>query len=199
MNIDKGVIKSFALLVAIVALIGAVFIASYVWAIVGGSVAYMATNGTTTTLTVITEEGFVASNVTAQSLDHSPIISETLSIYNTSNNFVWGLSNFTINYSAGTVLTIDNETISTHTPLKANYTYSTTTGQALPVSSATQTFFGTAETSFFTNLGYVQTAAGIGGGLIAVAIILLIFASFIKTGKDVYGPKKRKSSRDLSY
>jgi len=119
MGIDKGMLRGFLLILGIVSAVGAIFLASYIWAIVGGSIAYVAENG------------------------------------------------------------------------------------SLPVTSGTTTFLGTAETAFFTNLTTIQTAAGFAAALITVAVILLVFAGFIKPAKDAYGQlrggKKKSSSGDMGY
>jgi len=204
MGIDKGMLKGFLLILGIVSAVGAIFMASYIWAIVGGAVSYAATNGTTTTQTAVTEESFTGLNETGTLLANNPVISGTLSIYNSSNNVVFGLTNFTIDYTKGNVTIIgSNEIVTNNTALVANYTYSTTTGTSMPITDDAMTFLETGETSFFTNLTTIQTAAGFAAALITVAVILLVFAGFIKPAKDAYGSlkggNKGKGNSGLSY
>lgn len=117
MKIDKGIMKSIVMLIAIVALIGGLYLASTIWGIVGGSIFFAVQNNT------------------------------------------------------------------------------------LPVTNGTLNYLGDSETQFFTDMGRVRSSAGFAIGLIAVAIILILFASFIKTGKDYYGSMKKKggNSGDMGY
>ncbi len=128
---------------------------------------------------VITAESFVAHNGTIQQLAHNFIQEGTLSIYNASTNF--GLTNFTIDYVDGSILTltsIENGTINGSTYL-TNYTWGSleirnhikggvvagfdaleTTGTYLPIIVlAVVIFLVLALVLGFTNIG-----AGFGGG-----------------------------------
>ena len=118
MNVDKGVIKSFILLLAVVSILGAFFLTMYIWGIVGGAIFNVVLNGT------------------------------------------------------------------------------------LPVTTGTEAFLNATETAFFTNMQTVRNSALTAAGLIAVAVILIIFSQFIKTGKTVYQDMKggrRGGSKDMGY
>jgi len=60
----------------------------------------------------------------------------------------------------------------------------------LPITNGTNNSLTAAETDMNTVFGYVRTGYLIAGGLISVAVIILIFIGFVKYGKGMLGGGK---------
>lgn len=195
-KIDKGILGSFLLLLGVVGLIGGLFFAQYIYAIILGTIFDVV--GDVDSTNTKTNQTFIADNTTAVRLPDGNLTAGTLTIFNdTAVETVFGLGNFTIDLVQGTILLIyENQSSPENgTPLAANYTYTQTVHGGIDVTAATQTFLSNTEADFFTTSGYVNNGAKFAGTLITVAVILIIFGAFLTMG----GRRGKKDDDDMDY
>lgn len=186
-KINIGILQAFILLVALVAIVGALFFTQYIYGIVLGTV-FQATANFTTTGDVV-NNSFTANLTNAQSLSNGNISTGTLAIFNQSDNVQLGLANFTVDLIAGTVQLANNDHIPNGTALGANYSFAQPNPGSVQVTGGTRNFLTSNENSYISTAGFINSGSLFAGGLIVVAIVLVVFAGILQLGKKPKGGK----------
>jgi len=189
-GIDKGILRAFGLMVIVVGVLTTFFLSEYIASMILGSVYYTALNGSTYTRTAVTGESFTVYNTTTAvtELANDFLQTNTVAVYNASDTVPIGLNNFTIDYNAGNISTVNN--FYNNTVLAINYTYVTETQSNLPITADTNTFVDAAQDDFVTTFTNINTGIKFAAALITVVAVILVFASFL--------PKKGRKG-DIDY
>lgn len=191
-KIDKGILGSFLLLIGLVALVGTLFFMQYIYAITLGSVFQSVANSSSSV--DVTNDTFAANGTVAQSLANGNITTTGFTIYNNTDDvagIAFDLDNFTIDYTVGTVLNGPISNIANGTELGANYTYTDRFSGTVPLTRGTRNFLTTTEGNYFSTSSFVNNGALFAGGLIVVAVVLVIFGGVL-----VFGRKKKGKGLD---
>lgn len=186
-KINIGILQAFILLVALVAIVGALFFTQYIYGIVLGTV-FQATANFTTTGDVVNDT-FTANASVAQGLDNGNITAGTLVIIRQDNTTEVGLGNFTVDLVGGTVLLINNIHVANGTAMGANYSFAQPNPGSVQVTGGTRNFLTANEASYISTAGFINSGSLFAGGLIVVAVVLVVFAGILQFGKKGKGEK----------
>lgn len=62
-------------------------------------------------------------------------------------------------------------------------------GSGINITGATTNFLGTTEANFFSTVGFINNGALFAGGLIVVAVVLIVFGAILAMGRKKSGGK----------
>lgn len=124
---------------------------------------------------IVTGEAFTANNVTPQVLSHGFIQSETVAIYNVSNNVVIGSGNFTFDYDQASVLLKGTASVVENgSSLAMNYTWG---------ADDVRSSVGNSIVSGFTALETTGNYIPIIVLAVVIALVLTLVLSFTAIGR----------------